>query len=98
MPRRFYGISSLGEARAYLLHSLLGTRLKLCTRTVLVSPARSLNEIFNSPDDMKFRSCMTLFEAAVPDAEPIFGHALNRWCTGERDPHTLQLISETKST
>ena len=90
---RFYGISSLEETRAYAAHPLLGPRLVLCTRTVLESRARSLSDIFGSPDDMKFRSCMTLFEAAVPLPDPVFGQALERWCAGERDPRTLQLIA-----
>ena len=56
---QFYGIGSLTEAQAYHAHPVLGTRLGLSTRTVLQSRARSLHEIFGSPDDLKFRSCMT---------------------------------------
>jgi uncharacterized protein (DUF1810 family) len=55
---RLYGISSIGEARAYLAHKLLGPRLELCTRTVTASEAPSLHAIFGTPDDLKFRSCM----------------------------------------
>jgi uncharacterized protein (DUF1810 family) len=90
---RFYGIGSPAEARAYDADPLLGPRLILCARTVLESTALSLHDIFGSPDDMKFRSCMTLFEAAVPQADAVFGQALERWCAGERDPRTLQLIA-----
>jgi uncharacterized protein (DUF1810 family) len=93
---RFYGIGSLDEARAYHAHPLLGPRLILCTRVVLESAAGSLHEIFGSPDDLKFRSSMTLFDAAVPD--PVFSQALERWCAGERDPHTLRLIAARNST
>src|SRR6516165_6843369 len=57
----YYGISSLAEARAYLAHPMLGPRLDPCKRTVLNVEAPSLNAIFGSPDDMKFRSCVTLF-------------------------------------
>jgi uncharacterized protein (DUF1810 family) len=67
---RFYGIGSLDEARAYLAHPVLGERLDLCTRIVLASEASSLHAIFGSPDDLKFRSCMTLF-AQVVDAQEI---------------------------
>jgi uncharacterized protein (DUF1810 family) len=90
---RFYGIGSLDEARAYYAHTLLGPRLARSTRTVLESNARSLHDIFGSPDDVKFRSSMTLFEAAVPEARPVFAQAIDRWCAGERDPRTLQLIA-----
>jgi uncharacterized protein (DUF1810 family) len=96
---RFYGINSLEEAGAYAAHPLLGPRLMLCTRTVLESPAHSLHDIFGSPDDMKFRSCMTLFETtAVARADPVFGLALERWCAGERDLRTLQLIGSAEAT
>src|SRR5437588_13113912 len=63
----YYGISSLAEARAYLAHPVLGPRLDLCTRTVLEIEAASLHAIFDSPDDMKFRSCATLFALAAEE-------------------------------
>ena len=63
----FYGIASLHEARAYLAHPILGPRLELCTRTVLALETGSLNEIFGSPDDVKFQSSMTLFAVAAAD-------------------------------
>src|SRR5215217_7993425 len=71
----FYGIASLEEARTYLAHPLLGPRLDQCTRAVLESNALSLQEIFGSPDDMKFRSSMTLFCLASPDAANLFRDA-----------------------
>ncbi len=89
---QFYAIASLAEARAYHAHPLLGPRLELCTRTVLESRARSLDELFGSPDDLKFRSCMTLFEIAAPEV-PLFARALDRWCAGERDDRTLELLA-----
>ena len=90
---QFYGIGSLEEARAYLGDPLLGPRLILCTRTVLESQGRSLSQIFGSPDDLKFRSSMTLFEAATPEEDCVFGMALDRLCAAERDERTLRLIS-----
>ena len=93
---RFYGIGSLGEAHAYLAHPLLGPRLILCTQTVLESTAPSLHEIFGSPDDLKFRSCMTLFDAAASELTPVFAQAVEKWCAGERDPRTRRLIAEPK--
>ena len=88
----FYGISSLEEACAYLAHPLLGPRLILCTTTVIETDSASLHAIFGSPDDMKFRSCMTLFSLATEAADSPFRHALDRWCAGRPDQRTLALI------
>ena len=90
---KFYGITSLDEARAYLAHPLLGPRLEECTKTVvaLTEPA-SLHDIFGSPDDMKFRSCMTLFSRAVTVSDNVFQRAIIRWCGDGPDEHTLALM------
>ena len=90
---RFYGIGSIDEARAYLAHPVLGPRLELCTRIVLASNNSSLHAIFGSPDELKFRSCMTLFSRAADDADNPFRQALDRWCGAQRDPQTLVLLS-----
>ena len=89
---KFYGIGSLDEARAYLAHPLLGPRLDLCTRIVLASENRSLSAIFGSPDDLKFRSCMTLFSRATDDPDNAFRQALDRWCDGRPDQQTVAPI------
>ena len=88
---QFYAIGSLDEARAYLAHPVLGPRLRDCTATVNALEGRSANEIFGFPDDLKFRSSMTLFRAAAPD-EPAFGAALARYFEGEPDPRTLEIL------
>jgi len=87
----YYGISSLAEARAYLAHPMLGPRLDLCTRTVLDIEAPSLTAIFGSPDDMKFRSCATLFALVSAERDNPFQRALDRWCDGPPDERTLAL-------
>ena len=56
-----FAISSLDEAEAYLKHQVLGSRLRECTRLVMLVQGRSTNQIFGYPDDLKFRSSMTLF-------------------------------------
>jgi len=88
---RLYGIASLDEARAYLAHPVLGPRLEEATRAAIAAPARSLHELFGSPDDMKFRSSMTLFDIAVEGG--LFRQALDRWCGGAADPRTLALLA-----
>lgn len=88
----FYGIGSIEEARAYLRHPVLADRLARATDAVLGISGRSAHDIFGSPDDIKFRSSMTLFgEAAVEDEER-FRLALERFFAGEPDHRTLELI------
>jgi uncharacterized protein (DUF1810 family) len=89
---QLYGIAGLAEAEAYLAHPVLGSRLVACTRAVLGVEGRSLHAIFGSPDDLKFRSSMTLFDRAVRGGELTFREALNRYCGGEPDPRTLALL------
>jgi uncharacterized protein (DUF1810 family) len=86
-----YAIRSLAEAQAYVRHPVLGARLRESAAAVNRHEGRSAHEIFGSPDDLKFRSSMTLFQAAAPD-EPVFGQALERYFEGAPDPRTLQLL------
>jgi uncharacterized protein (DUF1810 family) len=82
-----YAISSLEEAKAYLNHPILGSRLRECTRLVTLVQGRSVYEILGSPDDMKFHSCLTLFAKAAPE-DSIFRDALERYFDGEEDSLT----------
>ena len=91
---QFYGLASLAGARAYLAHPLLGQRLKLCTQAVLAVEGRSLAAIFGSPDDMKFRSSMTVFARAAGDGATMFHQALDRYADGRMDERTLALLDE----
>jgi len=77
----FYGIARCTR-RAPILPFDLGPRLELCTRTVLELEKASLHDIFGSPDDMKFQSCMTLFAVGAADPASVFYRALDRWCGG----------------
>ena len=83
-----YAIASRSEAEAYLEHPVLGPRLLECTRLMLDHADRSANEILGSPDDMKFRSSMTLFAAVSEKGSP-FERALHSFYDGEEDPLTL---------
>lgn len=86
-----YAISSREEAKAYLQHPVLGPRLKECARLVVLVEGRSAHEIFDSPDDMKFRSSMTLF-SEVSQGEAIFKRALQKYFNGLPDPLTLDRL------
>ncbi|MGB6205592.1 DUF1810 domain-containing protein [Mycobacterium sp.] len=87
-----YAISSLDEARAYLRHDLLGSRLHECARLVNAVQDRSIGEIFGSPDDLKVRSSMTLFARATPDNQD-FVELLERYYDGEEDRLTVEQLS-----
>ena len=86
-----FGISSQQEAEAYLKHPILGLRLKECTRLVNAVEGRSINQIFGSPDDLKFRSSMSLFASVAPEHQ-IFKDALQKYFGGELDPLTVQRL------
>ena len=83
-----FGISSREELEAYLSHPVLGSRLRECTRLVNAVEGRSIEQIFAYPDDLKFRSSMTLFRMASGDNR-IFNYALEKYFEGEADPLTL---------
>ena len=88
---RHYGIADRAEAQAYATHPVLGPRLVECTRLVLGVHSRSAHDIFGSPDDLKLRSCLTLFGAVAPQ-EPEFSEGLARYYDGRPDEHTLELL------
>jgi uncharacterized protein (DUF1810 family) len=88
---RRYSIKSLAEAEAYLSHPVLGPRLIECTEAALGLEGRSAQEIFGSPDDMKLRSCATLFACVSPPGS-MFESVLGKYFHGERDDKTLSLL------
>jgi len=86
-----YAITSIEEARAYLQHPVLGSRLRECTQLVCDVIGKTINDIFGSPDDMKFRSSMTLFARAAEEGN-VFDEALRKYFAGEPDEMTLQRL------
>jgi len=89
---QFYGISFIEEARAYLDEPILGHRLKLAIEATLMVEGSSASALFGAPDDVKFRSSMTLFSVASDVAGSPFQLALDRYFAGERDARTLALL------
>lgn len=96
MAARF-AISSQAEAAAYLRHAMLGPRLRECTGAVCAIEGRSAYEIFGSPDDMKFRSSMTLFAAAAGDDNGVFILALRKYFEGRPDALTLEMAAQSSA-
>jgi len=88
---RQYSIKSIAEAEAYLAHPVLGPRLRECAQAALDVKGRSAFDIFGSPDDMKLRSCVTLF-AFVSSPGSVFDRLLDRYFQGEPDYKTLRLL------
>ena len=89
---RHYGIASQDEALAYRQHVLLGPRLLECTRLVLAVDSKTALQIFGTPDDLKFRSSMTLFERVAPQ-QPEFAAAIDKLYAGRRDEATMALLA-----
>jgi len=87
----YYGVGSIDEARAYLRHPVLGRRLEECSALVNGIEGRTIDEIFGFPDNLKFRSSMTLFANAADDKR-IFLDALGQYFAGDPDAKTLELL------
>jgi uncharacterized protein (DUF1810 family) len=90
-----YGIGSLREAQAYLGHPVLGSRLRECTRLLLEVEGRSIRDILGYPDDLKLRSCLTLF-AQASGGGALFERALETYYHGEPDEQTLELLRRAR--
>ena len=89
---RKYAIPNLADAKAYLSHDLLGSRLRECTEAVLAVEGRTAHEILGSPDDMKLKSCMTLFELADGPGS-VFSSILEKYFEGQRDERSLTILN-----
>jgi uncharacterized protein (DUF1810 family) len=93
MAQRF-AIGSRAEAVAYFSHNVLGPRLMDCTRLVLAASEKKIADILGSPDDVKFRSCMTLFDAVTE--HEIFAEAIGAFYPDGKDQKTLSLLNDAK--
>lgn len=90
---RFYAIKDIEEAEEFLKHPILGNRLIEICKVLLGLQYNNANQIFGSPDDMKLKSCMTLF-TALPDADPVFQSVLKKFFGGTKDNKTLQILEK----
>jgi uncharacterized protein (DUF1810 family) len=91
---KHFGLDGRDEAAAYWCHPVLGARMKHCTELVAAIQGKTAHQIFGSPDEMKLKSCMTLFEAVARD-EPVFRQVLERFFEGKRDEVTAGLLGDT---
>jgi uncharacterized protein (DUF1810 family) len=93
---KYYAISGLEEAKAYVDHPILGPRLIDCCRLVMEIQGRSIEEILGQIDSLKFRSCLTLFAHAASANQP-FRAALAKYFEGKPDPITTDLLRRHRS-
>ena len=92
---RYYAIKDIREATNYLLDTELGLRLINISRALLELGTNDPHAVFGSPDDLKLKSCMTLFDA-VPATFPVFGQVLDKFYGGERDSRTIELLKTSR--
>lgn len=87
---RQYAIRDLKEAADYLGHPVLGTRLVEISRVLLALPGYSATAVMGSPDDLKLRSCMTLF-SMVTGADVVFSQVLTKFFESRPDERTIEI-------
>ena len=91
---KYYAIKDMDEAREFLKHPVLGSRLIEISNVLLQLPTNNPNKVFGSPDDLKLKSSMTLFAAL--NENPVFEAVLQKYFNGVKDDKTLQIIKVTK--
>jgi len=89
---RYFGLNGISESTEYLKHPVLGRHLVEISQALLALEGKTANQIFGTPDDLKLRSCMTLF-AAVEKTDPVFGLVLEQYFEGKPDEVTMEIIS-----
>jgi uncharacterized protein (DUF1810 family) len=92
---KYYAIKDIQEASEYLMDQTLGLRLTNICKALLELETNDAYQIFGSPDDLKLKSSMTLFDA-VPATFPVFGQVLDKFYNGEKDERTLELLAVKK--
>ena len=91
---RHFAIQDIDHAKRYLADPILGDRLRHNVRLMVRHKGKSAFDILGSPDDLKFRSCLTLFyEAAANKSDrSLFRDALRQFYDDEPDTRTLELL------
>jgi len=88
----YYSIKSLEEAKAFLNHPVLGVRLEECVEVVLEFESVNISDLFGHPDDVKFRSCMTLF-GYITNSDSLYNQVLDQHLGGKRDDSTIGIMN-----
>lgn len=90
---RYFGLNGISEATEYLKHPVLGRHLVEISQALLALEGKTAHQIFGTPDDLKLRSCMTLF-AAVENSNPVFSRVLEKYFNGQPDALTLSILEK----
>jgi uncharacterized protein (DUF1810 family) len=85
-----YAIRDLAEAAEYLAHPVLGSRLVEISKVLLNLSGNNATAVMGSPDDLKLRSCMTLF-SMVTGADPVFSDVLAKFFNSKADERTVEI-------
>lgn len=93
----YYGLENAAEAAAYLSHPVLGARLRECVAAILAHKDKTPHTILGAPDDLKFRSCLTLFRAVAAPDDRLWQDALDQFYVGLPDEATLRLLDASPS-
>lgn len=88
---KLYAIKNREEAKLYMENMILGSRLIEISKALLDIEDKTANQVFGCPDDLKLKSCMTLF-SELNMAQPVFKAVLSKYFNGEKDTETLRLI------
>lgn len=91
-----YGLENANEAAAYLAHPVLGARLRECVTAILAHKNKTAHTILGAPDDLKFRSCLTLFRSVATSDDHLWQDALDQFYSGQPDSTTLRLLSASR--
>lgn len=89
----YYGLENAAEAAAYLAHPVLGARLRECVAAILAHKEKTAHTILGAPDDLKFRSCLTLFHSVAAPGDHLWQDALDQFYAGQPDEATLQMLA-----
>ena len=90
---KYYSIKSINEAKEYIDHPILGKRLLECSNIILKIEGKSVEDIFGYPDNLKLKSCITLYNYAV-HKHKVFADVLNKYFAGEQDEKTLSILQK----
>ena len=91
---KYYGIESRGEAEAYIKDDLLRERLIEISEALMSLESNNPSDVMGYPDDLKLRSCMTLFNIVAPEID-VFGKVLDKFYSGRKDDRTVELLSKS---